>query len=118
MELSVYNNRDLQTMAGLLTLALRDGLDLQVVTAAVNAELGTRMKSLPITPPKPAKQSQPDNVTVCPVCGKPAIILALSRTDRTPTATHAIQCQNRPATDQPWSEGMCGHTEYIVRGNK
>ena len=26
--------------------------------------------------------------------------------------------QNRPATNQPWRDGMCGHTEYIVRGGK
>ena len=33
-------------------------------------------------------------------------------------AAHAVQCQNRPATDQPWRDEMCGHTEYIVRGDK
>ena len=26
--------------------------------------------------------------------------------------------QNRQATDQPWRDGMCGHTEYIVQGDK
>ena len=44
--------------------------------------------------------------------------LQLAVFDRTNTATHAIQCQNRPATDQPWRNGMCGHTEYVVRGDR
>ena len=26
--------------------------------------------------------------------------------------------QNHQATNQPWRAGMCGHTEYIVRGDR
>ena len=66
----------------------------------------------------PDVRKLPDNITTCSVCGKSAVIVSLGRADRTKTATHAIQCQNRPATDQPWRNGMCGHTEYIVRGDK
>ena len=67
---------------------------------------------------KKSKKYQPDNITSCSACGKSAIVVPLSSTDRTNTATHAIQCQNRPATDRPWRDGMCGHTEYIVRSDR
>ena len=59
-----------------------------------------------------------DNITTCGLCGGPAAILPLKKSDRSPTATHAIQCQNRPANDQPWQDGMCGNTEYIVQGDR
>jgi len=65
-----------------------------------------------------SRRRRPDNVVTCAVCGSSAVIVPLPPADRSATATHAIQCQNRPATDQPWRDGMCGHTEYIVRGDR
>ncbi|KGO33205.1 hypothetical protein JT06_15835 [Desulfobulbus sp. Tol-SR] len=116
--LKTLNLRDIQNFRGLLVSAQVAGLDLVLLTKEIDIELASRSESLIVSAAKPATRHRPDNIIACAICGKPAVIVPLPIADRTKTATHAIQCQNRPATDQPWSEGMCGHTEYIVRGNK
>ena len=73
--------------------------------------------------PRPVDRGKrrPDNIATCSLCGKPAVVVPVNIDQKTRAGesyTHAIQCQNRPATDQPWQDGMCGHTEYVVRGRK
>jgi len=116
--LKILDSRDIQNFRSLLVSAQTAGLDLISLTKEVDIELASRSESLIVSAAKPATRHRPDNITTCSVCGKSAIVVPLSSTDRTNTATHAIQCQNRPAKDQPWRDGMCGHTEYIVRGDR
>ena len=118
MRLNPYTTRDLQTIAAVLADAATANINLSGLSAAVATELMARSQDLAVSSPSPASRLRPDNLTTCAVCGKPAVIVPLSRVDRSVDATHAIQCQNRPATDHPWRDGMCGHTEYIVRGDK
>ena len=118
IDLSIYNIRDLQNLQPLLTDAINDGGDLKTISDTLATELSSRLQSLTVTTPAPAARRRSDNITTCPACGSPAVIVPLAPADRTPSATHAVQCQNRPAIDRPWRDGMCGHTEYIVRGNK
>jgi hypothetical protein len=118
IDLSIYNIRDLQNLQPLLTDAINDGGDLKTISDTLATELSSRLQSLTVTTPAPAARRRSDNITTCPACGSPAVIVPLSRADRSPAATHAIQCQNRPRTDQPWLAGMCGHTEYLVRGER
>ena len=115
IRLEVYSYRDLQNTRALLQEAAAAGQTIPEMIAAIDTALG---RYLPAGEPRiaPAKRRRPDNLTTCKICGKPAVIVPLVPADRTLTATHAIQCQNRPAKDQPWRDGMCGHTEYIVRG--
>jgi len=117
MDLSIYSSRDLQNMRAILGAAADAHADLATIASAVRQEMETRQTGMAVASPRPAHRRRPDNLTACQVCGSPAVIVSLAGADRTPNATHAIQCQNRPATDQPWREGMCGYTEYIVRGN-
>ena len=118
MKFDIYSLRDLQNLQSLLITVKQVGGNSDTLFDAVNRELDSRLQSISLTPTTPTFRRRPDNITTCSVCGKSAIVVPLSSTDRTNTATHAIQCQNRPAKDQPWLAGMCGHTEYIVRGDK
>ena len=116
MKFGAYSSRDLQNIQSMLQSAVDNALSIDQLDVAVGAELVVRLGGMPLSKPSPASRRRVDNLTTCPVCGSPAVIEPLTPADRTPTATHAIQCQNRPATDRPWIDGMCGHTEYIVRG--
>jgi hypothetical protein len=118
MLLTPYSIRELQTIAAIVADAVAHHLDLQSLSVAITAELASRSTDLAVSTPRPADRRHPDNLTVCQVCGSPAVIVPLTKVDRTATATHAIQCQNRPATNQPWRDGMCGHTEYVVRSER
>ena len=118
MELTSYKLRDLQNLQTIIATVIADAGDIEILAAAVDDELARRINSIFISFPTPAVRRRPDNLTTCSICGSPAVIVPLSRADRSVDATHAIQCQNRPATDQPWRDGMCGHTEYAVRGDK
>jgi len=117
INIEVYNYRDLQNIRALLLEAQAAGQPISAIIATIDAAIERYM---PAGEPRmaPAKRRRPDNLTTCKICGKPAVIVPLSPADRTETANHAIQCQNRPATDQPWRDGMCGHTEYIMRGDR
>ena len=115
--IEVYNLRDLQNTRALLQEANVAGQTIPAIIAAIDTVLGRYM---PPGEPRltPSNRRRPDNLTTCKICGQPAVIVPLANIDRTTTATHVVQCQNRPATDQPWRDGMCGHTEYIVRGDR
>lgn len=114
-ELTAFDWRTIQACRMMLAQAAASGaVTIVEALAALDAGLDT---ALPSTPMKTSKtKRRTDTIVTCSVCGKSAVIVPLSRHDRTGTATHAIQCQNRPAKDQPWRDGMCGHTEYIMRG--
>jgi len=112
--LTALSYRDLQNMA----VVLRNFATCDDIAGAIEAELNSRHHDHPLSAISPAPRRHPDNITTCRVCGKPAVIMPLSLTDRSVFATHAIQCQNRPAKDRPWQDGMCGHTEYITKGNE
>lgn len=87
--------------------------------AAIIADMTKQISNVQAGIARPSGRRRPDNLKTCSVCGSPAVIVPLSRSDRGNDAiTHAIQCQNRPGTDQPWLHGMCGHTEYVMRGPK
>ena len=118
MQLTPYSLRDLQTAAAVVSEATVANLDLSALSVAIAAELAARSIDLPVSSPRQAASRRPDNVTVCQACGKPAVIVPLSPSDRSATVTHAIQCQNRPVIDQPWRSGMCGHTDYIYIAEK
>ena len=118
MNLKLYSLRDLQNLQAMMDDVKNDGGDFLDIASQLEAELASRMQTMSMTLPTPATRRRPDNIATCAVCGGPAVIVPLSRADRSPAATHAIQCQNRPAKDQPWRDGMCGHTEYIVRGDR
>ena len=118
MGLKLFSLRDLQNLQAMITAVKNDGGDLQDIGSQLEAELASRLQFLTAPAPSPAVRRRPDNLTSCSVCGSPAVIIPLSPADRSSIATHAVQCQNRPATDHPWRSGMCGHTEYIVRGER
>ncbi|MFZ3045711.1 MAG: hypothetical protein WA151_07335, partial [Desulfatirhabdiaceae bacterium] len=113
-----YSVKDMQNMRAILQSAIVAGIDIVTLESLIDAKIVSLRRVLPASQSFTASRLQPDNITTCKICGKPAIIVPIPRADLTHTATHAIQCQNRPATDQPWRDGMCGHTEYIVRGDK
>jgi len=112
--LTALSYRDLQNMA----VILRTFATCDAVAAAIEAEINSRHHDHPLSAISPAPRRHPDNITTCRVCGSQAIIVPLARQDRTAESTHAAQCQNRPATDQPWLPNHCGHTEYIVWGDR
>lgn len=115
MNLGAFRKSDLQNCLALLTIAEADGItDARFLRQRIQNHIDQQHRSTAVMAAK--YRRRPDNITICKVCGKPAVIVPLARTDRTTDATHAIQCQNRPAADKPWRDGMCGHTEYIVRG--
>ena len=105
-------------MGSLLHIAVAAGLSIEEVFAAIDRELLSRQEMAVIPKPIPANRRRPDNIAVCSVCGKPAVIMPLTGSDWTADATHAVQCQNRPAMDKPWLLQHCGHTEYIVLGDR
>lgn len=111
-----YSLRDLQNMKALLHDAVATGQAISAIIVAIDTAIGHFMpvSDQPISP----KHRRSDNAVTCSICGGAVVIVPLVSADCTKFATHAIQCQNRPATDQPWRDGMCGHTEYILRGNK
>jgi len=117
INIEVYNLRDLQNTRALLQAANAAGQTIPATITVIDTAISRYIPAgeLHITP---TKRRRPDNITTCSVCGGSAVIVPLASADRNPCASHAIQCQNRPATDQPWRAGMCGHTEYIVRGDK
>jgi hypothetical protein len=116
LNFSAFSVAELQRFSAMLSQCERVGItDIRIVRQRTSEYIARRTIAVPA---RPARRRQPDNITPCPVCGKPAVIVPLPLPDRSPIATHAIQCQNRPATDKPWRDGMCGHTEYIVRGDK
>jgi len=117
MNSNVFSVRDLQNTKSLLQSELDSGASLLDVIAKIDVALISSGRFTEEPRISPTQQRRPDNIIKCSVCGKLAVIVPLDRGDMTTTATHAIQCQNRPATDQPWRDGMCGHTEYIVRGD-
>lgn len=113
--LAAHKISDLQNFRSMLVSNIEAGIsDASAIIALIDQRLG----SFQVSVPRPATTHRSDNLTTCTICGKPAIVVPLSIADRTQTATHAIQCQNRPAKDQPWRDGMCGHTEYIMRGDR
>lgn len=117
MDLSTYSIRDLQTTSSLLAAAEKKGIGISVLSSSISNEISARTQ--PIRIADAAKSQDRKRATnTCPLCGSPAVVVPLAKADRSPTATHALQCQNRPATDSPWRDGMCGHTEYIVRGGR
>ena len=116
---------ELQNIQHLLVRLESDGItDISIARKRIADYMATSLLKLKTAARKSpgavrtAPRRRPDNLTICSACGAPAVIIPLVEADRTPTATHAVQCQNRPATDQPWRNGMCGHTEYVVRGEK
>jgi len=112
--LNSFNLNQLQTVKAVLNVCLSSGVDnILSVINSIDDKLSKYSSNI-----SPANRRRPDNIIKCKLCGSPAVIVPLPPGDRTPTATHAIQCQNRPVTDQPWCDGMCGHTEYIVRGER
>jgi len=116
----VFSVRDRQNFMAMLNIAEAAAItDIRFVRTAIQSSIDRQRATEARGPGRYNRPRllRPDNLTTCSACGKPAVIVPLSQTDRTATSTHAIQCQNRPATDQPWRDGMCGHTEYIVRGN-
>jgi hypothetical protein len=116
MRLDAYSTSALQHTSAVCHAAIAAGItDVVTLAATIAANINSRVS---IQHPRYAASSRPDNLTICQVCGKPAVIVPLSQADSSVSATHAIQCQNRPATDQPWCDGMCGHTEYVIRGSK
>jgi hypothetical protein len=117
MRFDQYSARDLQNLLAVVR-TVDPGMDMATISTMIETELSGRKRDLPISSPSPAARRRPDNLTTCPVCGSPAVIVPLYRGDWSVDATHAIQCQNRPAIDRPWRDGMCGHTEYIVRGER
>jgi len=118
MNVSSYNTRDLQNFRSLLAVAIEENRDLHALAATVNTELDSRLQMMEVVTPTPASSRRPDNIAVCSICGKPAVIMPLTGSDWTADATHAVQCQNRPAMDKPWLLQHCGHTEYIVLGDR
>jgi hypothetical protein len=116
LSLTAFSVAELQQFLAWISQCERAGVtDIRFVRQRTAEYIDQRMIA---SSARKSKRLRPDNITVCAVCGKPAIIIPLSLPDRTSTATHAVQCQNRPTTDRPWRNGMCGHTEYIVRGEK
>ncbi|KKR35961.1 MAG: hypothetical protein UT69_C0038G0003 [Candidatus Yanofskybacteria bacterium GW2011_GWE1_40_10] len=105
MNVSSYNTRDLQNFRSLLAVAIEENRDLHALAATVNTELDSRLQMMEVVTPTPASS-------------KPAVIMPLTGSDWTADATHAVQCQNRPAMDKPWLLQHCGHTEYIVLGDR
>lgn len=118
MSLSVFSGRDLQNVRAILHGAVETGLNVEGVFMAIDRELKSRQVTAVPPEPSPTNRHKSDNITTCSACGKVAVIVPLVGKDRSTTATHAIQCQNRPATDHPWRDGMCGYTEYIIRGER
>jgi hypothetical protein len=119
MRLTVFPLGALQNCLALLAEAEADGIvDISAMRQALQQHIDSQLLS---PTPRPAEKRRPDNLTACAVCGQPAVIVPLNINDGTRSAggaTHAVQCQNRPAADQPWQNSHCGHTEYIVRGDK
>jgi len=104
---------DVAIDAGLTTDELRRKLVARIDQVA--AEVADGNEQLPRAVERGKRR--PDNITTCSVCGKAAVIVPVNTDRKTRISgdyTHGIQCQNRPATDQPWRDGMCGHTEYVV----
>jgi len=117
-----YNLGTLQALAGLLLKAKREGMSIDTMIYELNDHIDKRSaaatESREASPRQPGKY-RPDNMVHCSVCGLMALIVPLNINPATKVPggyTHAVQCQNRPATDQPWQDKHCGHTEYIVRG--
>lgn len=115
-----FRKADLQNFRAILSLALSAGVtDNTHLLAVVDKAIGSDSAS--ISQPTQAGKYRSDNLSVCSVCGAPAVIVAVNtdfgnRIDG--EFTHAIQCQNRPASGQVWKPGHCGHTEYITMGER
>jgi len=116
MRLKIFTLGMLQNCLALLAEADADGITENAVLRQMLQQYIAAQQAEPTV--TAGMKRRPDNITVCSVCGRPAVIMALAAHDRTTAATHAIQCQNRPATDQLWDSTHCGHTEYILRGGK
>lgn len=118
MDLSAFKLSDLQNCLALLTLAEGDGVvDARFLRERIQRHIAGKRRISAVTMAK--YRRRPDNITTCSICGSPAVIVPVNnRADNQIGGgyTHAIQCQNRPATGQAWQSGHCGHTEYIVRG--
>jgi len=115
-KMASYTLSQIQHAAGLCQIVMTNGVvSLSEAITILNTVANDRLSPSTVTS---ANKRHPDNIVPCSICGSPTVILPLSPSDCTLLATHAIQCQNRPASDKPWQDGMCGHTEYIVRGWK
>lgn len=114
LKLDSFTIAQLQNFRSMLSAVKMAGItDIAAVDALIEQQLSGYSTVVTSTAPR-----RSDNVTACTVCGGPAVMVPLNRADRTASATHAIQCQNRPSTDHPWRDGMCGHTEYVVRSER
>lgn len=112
--LTAFSHRDLQNFRAIQAVFATAGItDPARMDAEIDAIMTSRAGAV-----SRSDRRHPDNVTTCSICGKSAVIVPLSAKDRSATATHAVVCNNRPAKDQPWCDGMCGHTEYIVQGER
>jgi len=118
MNLSIYKFSELQNFISILEQFNAIKItDARVICATISAHISVG-KNVYV---QPAGKRRPDNLIKCLRCGNSAMIIPVNSGPGDKIAgefTHAIQCQNRPATDQPWLAGMCGHTEYLVRGER
>lgn len=113
MNFASFTGRDLQNCQMLLTMAESNGIvDVRFLRQKIQRHIDNQRRVGSVQAARYRRSL--DNITICSVCGSPALIVPLEKGDRTTSATHAVQCQNRPAIDKPWRDGMCGHTEYIA----
>ena len=111
MIFNAFSDRDLQNMLSLMNQCESVGVtDIRFVRERLQRHISAGR----LSDARKINKFKSENIVKCKECGGPAIVVPLDKT--TATHTHAIQCQNRPATDQPWRDGMCGHTEYIFKG--
>ena len=116
MSLHAFSLRDKQNAMAILSIFEAKGvIDSRFVRASIQRDIDNRFLS---SAKASGKYRRGDR---CSICGKVAIVVEVNTTEANAipgSFTHAIQCQNRPASDQPWLPTHCGHTEYIVMGDK
>ena len=118
MDLSAYRLRDVQNIRSILNDAKSEALSIDQLIEILDVTVSVELGDVSVTKQHRDRLSPG---TVCSVCGKSTVIVLVNTNPGNRVGdqfTHAIQCQNRPGAGQKWKNGMCGHTEYIVRGNK
>jgi hypothetical protein len=112
MNISAYNLRDLQNLKSLLTAAMREKMTVERLMSFVEKTI-----SEAVAEQQKGEQKGLPTGSVCSECGGPAIKTPVNTTPGNQVDgpwTHAVQCQNRPAKDNPWLPKHCGHTDYLV----
>lgn len=113
MDLTAFNRRDRQNCLAIINAAKNQRLTLEDL-----ATLLMQDNDQNVTGTTPSERHRPGNIARCSVCGFSAAIVAVNSSPGNQIGggyTHAVQCQNRPATGQQWDPTHCGHTEYIMK---